>query len=202
MQSIARRDGRTHSGGQDQTGARDAMLPARASFTLMAGLTSLMALSIALACGAFAAGPGAAAAVKAEDLAGRWTGNHFSYAAARAKCDGKACALTIDITKCASGWCGVLVAAGGTCGAAAMKVEVGDGKDSYLHFNGRLALDAKAADYAVQVTLWRGEKDGVRHLDVIGDTGAELMFYRRSFPFQARLARTGDAVCMSDKATS
>lgn len=183
-----------------------ARAPERRDFKLrMAGAVSVIGVTIALGCGANAAAPGVAGAadtIKAEHIAGRWTGNHYSYAAARAKCDGKPCELTIDVTPCGTSWCGVLVKADGGCGASAMKVEASDGKEAYLHFTGRLALDAKAADYAVQATLWKKEGTGEAHLDFIGDTGPELMFYRRSFPFQAHLVRSGEPVCTHEKATS
>ena len=164
-----------------------------------------MGLYIALARGAFGAETDAAPLpsppIVATDIAGRWTGNHYSYGAARAKCSGSSCKLTIDVSACADGWCGVLVKDGGACSSLAMKVKTGSGKDNYLRFDGKLELDPKAASYTVQATLWRDET-GKPHLDFIGDTGPELMFMRRSFPFQARLARTGDAACTSDKATS
>ncbi|MEQ1715867.1 MAG: hypothetical protein ABL907_07775 [Hyphomicrobium sp.] len=161
-------------------------------------------------CGAFAAAPkaGPAAAVaavspiKAGDIAGRWTGNHYSYGGARAKCDDQPCTLTIDVSACASGWCGVMVKTDGGCGGSAMTVTAADGKESFLHFKGTLELNAKAVAYTVQATLWQNKDNGARHLDFIGDTGPELMFMRRSFPFQAHLARTGDAVCTTEKATS
>lgn len=188
------------------TGKRDARAPkGLKSITGVAGAVSLMTLTLALACGANAAAPKAARsgeAIKADNIAGRWTGSHHSYAAARAKCDGKPCVLTIDITACGASWCGVLVNADGGCGASAMKVDAAEGKEAFLHFRGRLTLDAKAADYAVQATLWKQEADKVPRLDFIGDTGTELMFYRRSFPFQARLVRAGEPVCTAEKATS
>lgn len=180
---------------------------ARASL-LASGLSvaaCVMGLSLSFAYGAIAAAPKAATAagsIKAEQIAGRWKGNHYSYGALRAKCDGKPCTMTIDVSACAKGYCGVLVKDDGTCGATAMRIETGDGKENYLHFNGNLELDAKAAAYTIQATLWEKGETKERHLDIIGDTGTEMMFMRRSFPFQAHLARAGDAVCTPEKATS
>ena len=146
----------------------------------------------------------AAILVKAPDIKGRWSGTHYSYGAARAKCDGGPCTLTLDITACGEDWCGVLVKADGSCATQAMKVHPGEGKETWLHFDGKLELDPKAAPYVVQATLWRSDDDPVEkpHLDIVGDTGPEMMFMRRSFPFQAHLARSGEPVCTSDKATS
>ena len=165
---------------------------------------------MALGCGAIWAEstkPEARAAapiqVMATDITGRWTGNHHSYGAARMKCDGKPCTMTLDIAACGSAWCGVLVKEDGSCGGSAMKVETAEAKDSWQRFKGRLELDPKAASYVIQATVWRAE-DGQEapQLEIIGDTGTELMFMRRSFPFQAHMARTGEAVCTTDKATS
>lgn len=143
----------------------------------------------------------AATAITAADFAGRWSGTYHSFGAARAKCDGGPCMLTLDISQCEKGWCGFLVKSDGTCGPAAMTVEVEKGKENFLRFNGRLEFDPKAASYAVQATLWASD-GGVKSLDIIGDTGKELVLMRRSFPFSAHLARSGEAVCTASKATS
>ena len=89
----------------------------------------------------------------------------------------------------------------GACGGVAMKAELGDAKETWMQFNGNLELDPKAAGYVIQATLWVDD-EGKRGVEMIGDTGKELMFMRRSFPFSARLARSGDAVCTSEKPTS
>lgn len=169
---------------------------------------SLMSVSLALSCGGFAAEKSKAAPqVKVTDIAGRWSGPQYGFGDVRAKCDNGPCTLTVDVSACPEGWCGVLVKSDGGCGAVAMKVEIETGKNaakdkSYLHFNGRLDPDPKAAGYVVQATLWQDDTAHAFHLDFIGDTGKELMFYRRSFPFQAHLARTGDTRCTLEKATS
>lgn len=174
---------------------------------LVSGLSvaaCVMGLSLSLAYGATAAKlrvANAAASVTAADFAGRWSGNYHGYGAARANCDGGPCKITLDITPCANSWCGVLVKEDGSCGSAALKVEAGEGKDDWMHFNGRLELEPKAASYAIQATLWNNAK-GEKGVDIIGDTGKELVLMRRSFPFSARLSRSGDAVCKSEKATS
>lgn len=171
----------------------------------------VMAFTLTLACGAFAAGEksvkesGSALALQLNpaDIAGRWTGTHTSYGAARANCGGKPCTLTLDISACDDGWCGIKVADDGTCGGRALAVKTSEGKATWQHFEGRLEIEPKAASYVIQATLWKDEAEArAGNLDVVGDTGTELLFMRRSFPFQAHLARTGDAVCTVVKATS
>lgn len=164
----------------------------------------VMGLSLALAYGATAAKiemANAAGVIKAADFAGRWSGSYHGYGAARAKCDGGPCTITLDISHCATGWCGVLVKEDGSCGSLAMKVEAGESKDDWARFNGRLELEPKAASYAIQATLWTNDK-GEKGIEILGDTGKELVLMRRSFPFSAHLTRSGDTKCTSDKATS
>lgn len=167
----------------------------------------VMGLSIGAAYGASTAGSGAAAAapapavLKAEDLSGRWTGNYHGLGELRSRCQGGACKITLDIAPCGESWCGVLVKDDGACGGVAMKTELGEFNETRMQFNGTLELDPKAAGYVIQVTLW-SDNEGKRRVEIIGDTGKELMFMRRSFPFSARLARSGDTVCTAPKATS
>lgn len=166
---------------------------------------SLMVLIVPSAYGAFAADEADVAprsSIEASALAGRWSGNYFGYAAVREKCGGHPCTLTIDLSPCASGWCGVLVNEEGGCGGLAMAVQAGKGDETYRQFDGHLTLDPKAASYTIQATLWTEAESKKPRLGIIGDTGKEMMFMRRSFPFQAELSRTGDAACTSEKATS
>lgn len=171
----------------------------------------VMAITLTVACGAFAANQAApkqvgevvALQLNPADIAGRWTGTHTSYGAARTNCGGKLCTLTLDISACDDGWCGVRVADDGACGARALAIKTGEGKATWQHFEGHLELEPKAAAYVIQATLWKDETETkASNLDVVGNTGTELLFMRRSFPFQAHLARTGDAVCTPVKATS
>lgn len=172
-------------------------------------LVLFMGLSLPLAYGAFAANDAEHAAqissdddVKPTLIAGRWTGRYFGYAAVREKCGGKPCTMTIDLSPCASGWCGVLVKDDGGCGGMAMTVQAGKGDKTYRQYEGHLTLDPKAANYVIQATVWTEKESRKPHLGIVGDTGKEMMFMRRSFPFQAELLRAGDAVCTSEKATS
>ena len=164
----------------------------------------VMGLSIGVAYGASGAAPAAVAApavLKAEDFAGRWSGSYHGFGEMRTRCNGGSCKITLDIAPCGTSWCGVMVKEDGACGGVAMKAELGDAKETWMQFNGNLELDPKAAGYVIQATLWVDD-EGKRGVEIIGDTGKELMFMRRSFPFSARLARSGDAVCTSEKPTS
>lgn len=107
----------------------------------------------------------------------------------------------MDVSACAGGWCGVLVKEDGSCGGLAMTITMVESREGTVQFEGNLELHPKAAGYVIQATLW-ATGEGKEGLEIIGDTGKDMMFLRRSFPFQARLARAGAAACSSEKATS
>lgn len=164
----------------------------------------VMGLTIGAAYGASGAETAAAAApavLKVEDFSGRWSGKYYGFGEMRTRCKGGSCKLTLDISPCGKSWCGVLVKEDGSCGGVAMKAEPGEHKETWMQFNGSLELDPKAAGYVIQATLW-SDDEGKRGVEIVGDTGKELMFMRRSFPFSANLARSGDAVCTDAKPVS
>jgi hypothetical protein len=69
-----------------------------------------------------------------------------------------------------------------------------------IEFNGKLELAKGSAPYAVKA--WYRSEDSSASLHFLGDTGPELRLMRRSFPFEANLARSGEAICTLEKATS
>ena len=179
----------------------------------MWGAVAIMTLSFALTCGAFAAnsksaGQEAAAhktvvAIAPAEIAGRWSGHYYGHGSHRAECAGTSCTITLDISACATGWCGVRVKDDGGCGGVAMTVVTAEARANAQKFTGKLDLVPGADAYVIEATLWKSD-DGEpqRFINMIGDTGAELRFMRRSFPFEAALARSGDAVCGAEKPVS
>ena len=91
----------------------------------------------------------------------------------------------------------------GGCGGVAMTVVTAEARANAQKFTGKLDLVPGADAYVIEATLWKSD-DGEpqRFINMIGDTGAELRFMRRSFPFEAALARSGDAVCGAEKPVS
>lgn len=90
---------------------------------------------------------------------------------------------------------------GKTCGRIGVRL-AGDAKmQDGDAFKGKLDLAEGSAPYTVEA-WYRSEKDGKANLHFLGDTGPELLLMRRSFPFEADLARTGAATCTLEKATS
>ncbi|MGQ0457612.1 MAG: hypothetical protein ACT4OU_11180 [Hyphomicrobium sp.] len=175
----------------------------------------VIGFSIASGHGAIAAeGPPSSADATAVEpapiiLAGRWTGpqHGFGARAARSDCGSGLCNLIFDIVACGPDWCGIAVGKNETCGAVAMKLQPNTAPDRVNAFGGKLEL-AKGSDPYV-IEAWysgpgerAGEGEDQPHLSMVGDTGPELMMFRRSFPFSAELARTGEAKCTLEKATS
>ncbi len=180
------------------------------SVATMSGVMLAMGLSMWAARGANAADDAAAEHVEAAPaspivLAGRWSGPHYGSAArkSRGDCGDGPCTLTYDVVPCGSDWCGIAVGKDDACGAVAMKLASAGDPDRPNSFKGNLEL-AKGSDAYVVEAWWRTtpEEGGEPHLSMVGDTGPELIMFRRSFPFSAELARSGDAKCALEKPTS
>jgi hypothetical protein len=179
-------------------------------------VTLLMSVSLLSSCGAIWAGPKPPANLSPANLAGRWTGHQFGNTL-RVPMKGermdtakapKPMTLTYDIVACGDGWCGIAVTDETACGAVAVKLKPDTTKNRRNAFSGHLELAKGAAPYVVEAWYQAPEdkpadaEAKTAHLNFIGDTGTELLLMRRSFPFQAELARTGDAVCTLEKAVS
>ncbi|WP_156827567.1 hypothetical protein [Hyphomicrobium zavarzinii] len=139
------------------------------------------------------------------DISGRWEGR--SYELARTKdCAEKPCTLTLDVARCAAGWCGVEVLdAGRKCGSTALKLDAGERSaiSGNTLFKGKLELAQGTEPYVVEVSLinWSGDEPKTQ-LHITGDTGGEFRMFRRTFPFNATLARSGDAHCRPESTVS
>jgi hypothetical protein len=136
-------------------------------------------------------------------LAGRWSGRYYGYGRheSRTDCADTGCTLTYDIVACKDGWCGIAVKDDKTCGPVGVRLTADEAKEGGSAFKGKLELAKGSAPYTVEA-WYRSEEGGASNLHFLGDTGPELLLMRRSFPFEADLARTGDATCTLDKATS
>ena len=206
----------------------DARIPAAASRTrrVRLGLSLsaiLMGLGLASSYGVIAAEP-AATNNQAEfvpiNLAGRWSGKHYANTmrapirigdSSPAAVAPKLNTLTYDIVACGEEWCGIAVTDEKTCGAIALKMKRDTAKNRRNAFTGKLEIAKGSAPYVIEAwysapTTKAGTKAGEgsekAHLNLVGDTGDELLMMRRSFPFQAEMARVGEPTCTMEKATS
>lgn len=170
--------------------------------------------SIALVCvlaaagAAFAGEPQSGEAAKAAliDIAGRWEGRSFELARTK-DCGGdEPCTLTLDLARCATGWCGVeVIGRERRCGTTALKLDGGvvNPEGGLTLFKGKLELAQGTEPYVVEVYLYPPNGgDDKSALEITGDTGGEFRMFRRSFPFNATLARAGDAACRPDATVS
>ena len=130
---------------------------------------------------------GMAMAETERDLAGRWVAEKQK--------------LMLDLSRCGAGWCGVEVAAG-VCGKTVLRVAVTAADASHKTIQGRLERAAGAQSYAVEVRFFQAEPKGPVGLFMIGNSGDKIEPWRRTFPFRAEFARTGEAQCAPDPKTS
>jgi len=137
------------------------------------------------------AAPLAAAEVKPDRIAGRWTGETLGIKSGTP--------ITFDIVACGNAWCGIKVEAGDKCGGTALKVDyvepLGDHQSDDLLFDGTLELAPGTEPYTVHAWLLSATEKHPLMIQIRGDTGGIYREYRRSFPFEARLVRVQDAVC-------
>lgn len=149
----------------------------------------------------------APSATASADLSGRWQGRSYELSRRESDCSGTRCLLTLDVMKCTTGWCGVEVLDGDKrCGATALKL---DGETSAAGsavpvYRGTLELAKGTEPYVVEVYVVPGGREGSpdRDLQIAGDTGGEFRMFRRSFPFNATLARAGEPTCKPETAVS
>jgi uncharacterized protein (DUF2147 family) len=153
---------------------------------------SVMAVRSRLMAAAFLGGfcvAGAAfadpAKISATDVAGRWVSEKYK--------------LTLDVSPCGAGWCGVEVtdrALGAGCGRTALRFDAGEEAGQYVSFRGRLERAANSQSYAILANLQR--RDGVLTLSMHGNSGDDFNPFRRTFDFNDVVARVGDGVCRPD----
>lgn len=173
----------------------------------------MSALTIALACGLSLSAFGPAATARAEDekaaavteeiISGRWTGAPRVYAEKSKACDDGVCKLTLDLVKCGTGWCGIEVDKEGGCGATALRLGPMERDDWRVSFQGKLELARFTEPYVVEAAISaRSVTDGKPTLAVYGNTGPELMLFRRTFPLHVAFHRDGEAKCKVEPKSS
>jgi hypothetical protein len=105
--------------------------------------------------------------------------------------------LTLDISRCAAGWCGVAVD-DGRCGRTVLRLGAGAGDDKSLEGSLQLMPDSKP--YVVRAFLH--QKDGATAMAIMGNTGDRYALMRRTFEFSGVFARTDAPSCAPDSKVS
>ena len=90
-------------------------------------------------------------------------------------------------------YCGQAVNSSNTCGRTILTV--GHNATSQT-FDGELVVSGRALPYKVKVSTTRAADAAPAKMTIVGDD-VEPSLARRTFPFRALLARSGDAVCPS-----
>jgi hypothetical protein len=106
--------------------------------------------------------------------------------------------LTLDLSRCDDGWCGIAVTSAGSCGRTVLRVAKGTGNDDG-QLTGRLDLDPQAQPYTVAIHLFRRNPNDPETLMIRGHTrggaGTQFQPWRRIYPYMAEFARVGDTSC-------
>jgi hypothetical protein len=138
------------------------------------------------------------------DLSGRWEGPSYFDTKERENCAGAggSCLLRLDVVACGDGWCGIELGKEDRCGATALRLDKGKTEPGRASFEGKLELAKGTEPYVVRAFLGSGTPDGKPSLEIIGDTGGEFRMFRRSFPFQTTLVRSGEPHCKPETTVS
>lgn len=135
-------------------------------------------------------------------LAGRWIGTYGRGGFSDERgCGTQGCKFAYDIVACKDGWCGILLKPEMSCGDVGLHLTA-EAAEGNRAFDGRLEITKGAAPFFVQA--WRSVKEESREtqLHLVGSTEPKLLLFRRSFPFEARLTRSGEALCPLPQTTS
>lgn len=139
-------------------------------------------------------------------LEGRWTG-HFGGSSVRPESCTNAgeCKLTLDIVACGKDWCGTRIDDKGGCAGTALKLSLAANQPdnhNFANYKGKLELVKGSSPYYLDAWSRRSDANATPELHMVGDTGGEIRFLRRTFPFSANLTRTDKAHCQADAKTS
>jgi hypothetical protein len=166
----------------------------------LCGVTAAVLMTTSVIAGeAPASDPVAVAALTAPSLAGRWSGTPFPIKNDATRCQNGECKLVLDIVACAGGWCAIEVDRQNACTAEVMQLKTHSDPKRKDAFEGKLSLGKDTQAYVVDANVQPAEDGRPATLEIVGDTGPEFRWFRRSFPFHAALTRVGDAVCKSSE---
>jgi hypothetical protein len=138
------------------------------------------------------------AALSAASIAGRWSGTPYAIRNDITRCGSGECNLVLDIVACGAGWCGIEVDKDNACADELMQLKPHSDTQRRNGFEGKLTLAKGTQEYVIDVTADDALGGQPATLEIVGDTGPEFRWFRRSFPFHAALTRIGDALCRSE----
>jgi hypothetical protein len=111
---------------------------------------------------------------------GRWIANNQS--------------LTLDLSRCGNGWCGIEVTKAGSCGRTVLRVTEGSPDDGGALY-GRLELATHTQPYTIAMHLFRRNPNDPETLMIRGNTGTRFDAWRRMYPYMVAFSRVSDVTC-------
>ncbi len=132
-------------------------------------------------------------------LAGRWSGAPYAIQNDATRCENGECKFVLDIVACAAGWCGIEVDKANACAGEALQLKTHSDQKRRNAFEGKLSLGKDTQSYVIDASVEPAEDGRPATLEIVGDTGPEFRWFRRSFPFHAALTRISDAVCRANE---
>lgn len=120
-------------------------------------------------------------------------------------CGDVGCQPAYDLVPCGTGWCGIEVKADKSCGRTVLRLDAGASAQVGIDFSGSFERAAATQPYTVKARLYaqpRGTTPVRLMLFVQGSTDGNFQPFRRTYPMQMLLTRSGDAVCRGEPKVS
>jgi hypothetical protein len=105
--------------------------------------------------------------------------------------------LTLDLSPCGDGWCGIEVTKAGGCGRTMLRARNEDGQ-----LTGQFELTTQSWPLTTTLHLFRRSPSDPDMLKIRGHTGGQSPPWRRIYPYTVELARTSDVTCRPDPKVS
>ncbi len=164
----------------------------------LCGVTAAVLMTTSVVAGeAPASEPVAVAALTTPSLAGRWSGQPYAIQNDATRCENGECKLVLDIVACAGGWCAIEVDTKNACAAEVMQLKTHSDPKRKDAFEGKLSLGKDTQSYVIDANVQPAEDGRPATLEIVGDTGPEFRWFRRSFPFHATSRRQPVSVSRS-----
>jgi len=110
--------------------------------------------------------------------------------------------LTLDVSRCKEGWCGVEVT-DANCGRTALRLTAADSEKrphNVVEFIGKFERAAETQPYVVRAHIVQSAPTMQLKLD--GHSGNQFEMLRRTYPLTMLLVRNGEAQCRPDSKVS
>ena len=164
--------------------------PTRVRYAASSMAVGSRRLLAAIVMGLCSAAPAIAATIDptASNIEGRWVAEGSN--------------LTLDLSRCKEGWCGVEVI-DANCGRTALRITAAAPEKrphDLAEFSGRFERAAETQPYVVRAYIVQNVP--AMQLKLVGHSGNQFEMWRRTFPLAMVLVRSGEAQCRPDTKVS